>query len=86
MTSLKDVTTVEVTGSFTGSLTAPQLGNIDLSTIRMTGALDIPNKKAKFGLDAPTFLGTKIDALILGQVAYLKIAGPYAALLGASAG
>ena len=83
--SIKDVKTVEITGSFTGSLKAAQLGDIDLSSVKMSAAIDIPNKKVKFSLDAPTILGTKIDALILDKVAYYKIAGPLAALIGGSA-
>src|SRR4051812_6742766 len=78
--SMKDVKTVEFTGSFSGSVAAQQLGNFDLSTIKMSGALDIPNKKAKFSLDAPTILGTKIDALLIDTTTYLKIAGPFAAM------
>jgi len=83
--SVKDVKTLEFTGAFTGSVSAPQLGAIDLSTVKMTGALDIPNKKAKFALDAPSFLGTKIDALLLDQTAYYKVSGPFAVSLHASA-
>jgi hypothetical protein len=82
--SLKDVKTVEFTGSFNGSLTVPELGAIDLSTVKLSGAADISGK-AKFNLDAPTLLGTKIDALIVGNAAYYKIAGPFAAMTGASA-
>jgi hypothetical protein len=83
--SLKDVKTVEFTGSFTGNLDVPELGTpLDLSTVKMSGAADISGK-AKFTLDAPTILGTKIDALILGSVAYYKIAGPLATMLGGSA-
>jgi hypothetical protein len=83
--SVKDVKTLEFTGTFTGSIKASQLGDLDLSTVKMSGAIDIPNKKLKFSLDAPTLLGTKIDALVLDKVAYYKIAGPLAALIGASA-
>lgn len=83
--SVKDVKTFEFTGAFTGSLTAPQLGAIDLSTVKMTGAFDMTNKKAKFSLDAPSLLGTKIDALLLDQAAYYKVAGPFAVTLHASA-
>ena len=83
--SVKDIKTLEFTGAFTGSMTAPQLGAIDLSTLKMTGAVDIPSKKAKFSLDAPSFLGTKIDALLIDQTAYYKVAGPFAISLHASA-
>ena len=51
----------------------------------MSGAADIDAKKAKFSLDAPTLLGTKIDALVLDTVAYYKIAGPLAAMMGGGA-
>ena len=83
--SVKDLKTLEFTGAFTGSMTAPQLGAIDLSTLKMSGAVDIPSKKAKFSLDAPSFLGTKIDALVIDQTAYYKVAGPFAVSLHASA-
>lgn len=83
--SLKDVKTLEFTGTFSGSIKAGQVGTFDLSTFKMSGAIDIPNKKLKFNLDAPTLLGTKVDALVLGNVAYYKIAGMLAAEVGASA-
>ena len=60
--SLKDLKTVEVTGTFTGSVTLPDLGALDLSTVKISAAADIPGKKAKFSLDAPTVMGTRIDA------------------------
>ncbi len=85
VTSLKDVKTFEFTGSFTGSVKADQLGTIDLSTMTLNGAMDIPNKKAKVSLDAPSLMGTKIDALLIDQTAYYKIAGPLAMALNASA-
>jgi len=81
VTSLTDVKTFEITGSFTGNLKAAQLGNLDLSTIKMSAALDIGNKTAKFNLDAPTLLGTKVDALMVGGSAYYKVSGVYAAMI-----
>jgi hypothetical protein len=83
--SLKDLKTVEVTGSFTGSLAIPELGPLDLSTVKISAAADIAGKKAKFTLDAPTVMGTKIDALLLDTAAYYKIAGPLAMMAGGSA-
>ena len=83
--SLKDLKTVEVTGSFTGSITIPEMGALDLSTVKISAAADIPGKKAKFSLDAPTVLGTKIDAILLDNVAYYKIAGMLGTMLGGSA-
>jgi len=83
--SLKDLKTVEFTGTFTGSLTVPEMGALDLSTVKVSGAADIPGKKAKFSLDAPTVLGTRIDAVLLDNVAYYKIAGMLGSMLGGSA-
>ena len=81
VTSLVDVKTFEITGAFTGNLKAAQLGNLDLSTIKMSAAVDVANKTAKFNLDAPTLLGTKVDALMVGGSAYYKVAGMYAAMV-----
>ena len=53
-----------MTGTFTGSSTLPEMDALDLSTVKISGAADIPGKKAKFSLDAPTVLGTKIDAIL----------------------
>jgi hypothetical protein len=84
--SIATVKTIELSGSFNGSVKAAELGgNLDLSTIKMTAAFDVASKKAKFMLDAPTILGTKVEALLIDQVAYLKIAGPLAAMAGATA-
>ncbi len=83
--SLNDVKTFEFSGTFSGSVKAAALGNFDLSTVKMSGSVDAKNKKLKFSLDAPSLLGTKIDAIVLDTVAYYKIAGPFAAMLGASA-
>ncbi len=83
--SVKDVKTLELTGAFNGSVNAAQLGSFDLSAIKLSADLDIPNKKAKLSLDAPTLLGTKIDAILIDKVAYYKIAGLLGTQLGASA-
>jgi hypothetical protein len=85
LTSLKDIKTLEFSGSFTGSAKVPQLGDLDLSTMKLAGQADIPNKKAKVTLDAPSLLGTKIDAILLDMTAYYKVAGPLAIALHASA-
>ena len=81
VTSLTDVKTFEFTGAFSGNIKAAQLGNFDLSTIKLQGAIDIPNKTAKFSLDAPTLLGTKVDALLIGNDAYYKIVGMFAQMV-----
>ena len=85
LTSLQSVKTAEVVGTFTGSAKIPQMGDLDLSSIKLSAAIDIPNEKAKASVDAPTLLGTKLDALVVGNAAYYKVAGPLAAFLNASA-
>jgi hypothetical protein len=85
VTSLTDVKTFEITGSFTGNVKAAQLGNFDLSTIKLSAAVDIANKKAKFSLDAPTLLGTKIDAVMIGDTAWYKLSGMLATMAGGTA-
>jgi hypothetical protein len=84
VTSLVDVKTFEFTGSFTGTVKVPQMGDFDLSTVKLAGAIDIPNKNLKFSLDAPTLLGTKIEALVVGGNAYYKVTGALAAFLGST--
>ena len=84
VTSLVDVKTLEITGTFTGGIKAAQLGNFDLSTIKLSAAVDSVNKTAKFSLDAPALLGTKIDALMVGGSAYYKVAGLLAGQLHAT--
>jgi len=84
VTALPDVKSFEFTGSFTGNVKAAQLGNFDLSTIKMAGAVDVANTTAKFTLDAPTLLGTKVDALVVGNDAYYKITGALAQMVPGS--
>ena len=79
VTSLADAKTFEFTATFTGNVTAAQLGSFDLSSIKMNGALDLANKKAKFSLDAPSLLGSKLEAIVVGDTAYYKVAGALAA-------
>jgi hypothetical protein len=85
VTSLADVKSFEFTTTFSGTVQAQQLGTFDLSTVKMTGAIDVTNKAAKFNLDAPAILGTKIDALLVGNAAYYKVAGALAMMTGGSA-
>ncbi|HEX5825365.1 MAG TPA: hypothetical protein VFY18_12985 [Candidatus Limnocylindrales bacterium] len=85
VTSIKDIKTFEVTGTFNGMLKVPQMGDFDLSTVKLSAAIDIAAKKLKFGLDAPSLLGTKIDALVIDNVTYYKVAGMLGTMLGAGA-
>jgi hypothetical protein len=85
VTSLEGVKSFEITGAFTGNIKAAQVGNFDLSTIKLSAAVDIPNKKAKFSLDAPTLLGTKVDAVMIGDTAWYKLSGMLATMAGGTA-
>lgn len=85
--SLKDVKTVEVVGSLSGELQVAELGGtLDLSSTTIAAAADIPNEKAKFVIDAPSLLGTKLEALVVDGVAYVKMEGPLAGMAGLEAG
>jgi hypothetical protein len=85
--SLKDVKTVEAVGTMSGSVKAAELGgSLDLSTVTMAGALDVPNQKAKFHVDAPSLMSTKLDALIVDGFAYVKIDGLLASMAGMESG
>ena len=81
VTSLTAVKTFEFTGTVTGKVKVPQMGEFDLSTVTMAGAIDVTNKNMKFTLDAPSLLGTKIEALVVGNTAYYKLAGAVAMLV-----
>lgn len=83
--SLQKVTTATMKGTFSGSIAAEGMGNIDLSTVKLDASLDVPGKKVRLTLDAPTFLGTSADVIVADENVYLKIVGPMAAMLGADA-
>jgi hypothetical protein len=85
VTSLAAVKTFEFTGTFTGTVAAQQLGTFELSTVKMSGAVDLAGKRARFSLDAPDVLGTKIEALLLGDTAYYRLAGALGFMAGGSA-
>lgn len=82
MASLKDVKTVEFTGGLTGSIKAEGLGDFDLSSATLNGALDIPGKKAKFSFKAPTLLNSEVDALLVDDAAYYRLSGALAMIAG----
>ena len=85
VTSLADVKTVEFTTTFSGNVKAEGVGQFDLSSVKMTGAVDLAKKTAKFNLDAPSILGTKLDAIVIGNAAYYKVSGALAMMTGGSA-
>jgi hypothetical protein len=85
--SIKDVKTVEIVGALSGKLDVAELGgSLDLSSTTIAAAADIPNQKAQVKIDAPTLLGTKLDAIVVDGVAYVKIDGPLAGMAGLEAG
>src|SRR6266508_2192461 len=56
--SLKDVKTVDVRGELTGTALVGGTGTLDLKGTTIDLAADIPAKKAKLSLSAPSLLGT----------------------------
>jgi len=86
VTSLPGVKTFEITGTFSGNVKAAELGNFDLSTIKLFAAYDVANMSGKVSLDAPTLLGTKIDGLMVGGSVYYQVAGLLGTYLGATSG
>jgi hypothetical protein len=85
--SLKDVKTVELVGSLSGTLEVAELGgNLDLSTTKIAAALDVPNQKAKVTIDAPSLMGTKVEAIVVDGFAYVKIDGILATMAGGTPG
>ena len=80
--SLKDVSTVEVTGGLTGSVNAEGMGSFDLSNSTISAALDVPGKKGEFHFSAPTLLNSTLDAILLEDAAYYKVGGALAMLAG----
>jgi hypothetical protein len=85
VTSLADIRTFEFTGTFSGTVNASQLGSFDLTTAQMKGSVDLANQAVKFSLDAPTVVGTKIDAIVVGGTLYYRIAGLLAPFVGGNA-
>ena len=79
--SLVNVKTVSIHGTFSGSVAAQGAGNFDLSSIKLDIALDVPGKKARLTLDAPTLLGTNVDVIAADNNAYVKFVGPLAAMV-----
>ncbi|MFL5708574.1 MAG: hypothetical protein ACJ77Y_06235 [Chloroflexota bacterium] len=82
VTSLSGVKTLDFTGTFSGKVAAAQLGTFDLSGVSMSGAADLGGRKAKLLIDAPNLLGTRLEAILVDDAAYLKVAGA-PAMLGA---
>ena len=80
LASLNGARTITFNGSFGGTITAQGVGPVDLSTITMTGSIDVAGQRMKVALDAPTFLGTKLDAVYADGALYYRVLGPMAAM------
>jgi hypothetical protein len=73
--SLKNVKTIETTGTVTGSISLGERGSLPLDGTTFSAAADVAGEKARFNLDAPSFLGTKVEAIVVDRVAYLRMLG-----------
>jgi hypothetical protein len=82
--ALQEIKSATIKGTFAGSINAEEMGQIDLSSVKLDVSLDVPGKKARVQLDAPTFMGTKADIIVPADgFVYMKILGPFAAFVGA---
>jgi hypothetical protein len=83
--SMAEARSLEFTSTFTGSLEARGLGSFDLKTVKLAGAFDVATKAVRVNLDAPSLLGTRLDAIVIGDTAYYRVAGALATVLSGSA-
>jgi hypothetical protein len=82
LASVQDVKTLQLNGTFGGKVAAGGMGDFDLSTVKLNLATDVAAKKTRLTLDAPTLLGTTVDLITLEGAVYLKLTGPFGAMLG----
>jgi hypothetical protein len=74
--SHKDVKTVEATGNITGNVKiGPGAGTLPLEGTTFTAAVDIGAENVRFALDAPSLLGTKVEAIVVDRIAYTRLLG-----------
>jgi hypothetical protein len=85
VTSLQSVKTMSIRGVFSGSMVAEGMGNIDLSSVTLQFAADMPGKKARLQLDAPSIAGTNIDLIVVEDAVYMKVLGLLGAFIGGDA-
>jgi len=81
--SLQNVKTVQIKGELTGQVQVPNSGALDLKGTTLSLDADIAAKKAHVNVAVPSFMGTSAEAIILDTVAYFKVTGPLAGMLGA---
>ena len=80
--TLADVKSVSIAGRFDGNVSAPGMGEFDLSTLTMAIEADVDAKKARIQVDAPSLLGTKADVIVVPEGAFIKVTGPLAGMMG----
>jgi hypothetical protein len=83
--SLANVKTATIKGTFGGSINAAEAGNFDLSSVTVDLAIDIPAKKTRATVDAPTLMGTNLDLIVADGKTYIKVIGPLATFIGGDA-
>jgi hypothetical protein len=81
--SLQNVKTIQIKGDLTGSVQVPNSGALDLKGTTLSLDADIAGKKAHVNVSVPSFMGTAAEAIVLDKVAYFKVTGPLAGMLGA---
>jgi hypothetical protein len=82
LTALQGAKTIQLKGTFGGTVTAPQMGNFDLSTVKLEVAVDVAGKKTKLNVDAPSLMGTNVELIALPDAIYVKMLGAASMLLG----
>ena len=81
--SLNNVKTLQIQGDLTGTVQVPNSGALDLKGTSLSLDADIAGKKAHVTVSVPSFMGTSAEAIVLDNVAYFKMTGPLAGMLGA---
>jgi hypothetical protein len=81
--ALNNVKTVQIKGDLTGSVQVPNSGALDLKGTTLNLDADIAGKKAHVTVAVPSFMGTSAEAIVLDTVAYFKVSGPLAGMVGA---
>jgi hypothetical protein len=84
ITSLQDVESMSVHGDVSGNAAMPDLGaaGLDLTGTTVDLAVDVADKSARIQASLPSLMGTSLDAIVVDEQVYLKLAGPMAGFLG----
>jgi hypothetical protein len=81
--SLNNVKTIQIKGDLTGTVQVPNSGPLDLKGTSLSLDADIAGKKAHVNVSVPSFMGTSAEAILLDNIAYFKMTGPLAGMVGA---